>query len=399
MNSTIPMTSIKVYLLSGLLALINFVSFTAFGETGQNLDVLRMREESRRLYDRIYPYYIEAASMTRVQEIGSDIGGSAGHATVFIKGLCRDLSRGYPRVKVCEGGCYTPEQEAMGIGYNNILNPNAGLGFSVNKEYRNVNWVATPGKDLMYDGGLAPGKPLTRAYMEELADRMVELGTHRGIKLHPEYEIKRIRSTNRERDIVRNSSMGTDFAINFGRHAHIVRVPITPSQLQNVVNYLNELNDRYFVSENYHWSGLTDNCTHFVHNVLAAAGAWPAKDVTTTLWQALWRGDLHRFAIPGNRLIRLAEAINLSDLGNVRRIYEQPNSHRAMAESHWLLAQHGGLIDILPAVEQPRNEVYKIHDPDAIMVMPVEFDPFIKSKARRLARDPRFMDHKTKLLF
>src|ERR1039458_6593312 len=72
-------------------------------------------------YDTVYPYYVETTSMTEINRIGAQHGGFAGHAFAYIKGICRDLSAGYPRVKVCEDRkdrAYTPEEEANGIGFN-----------------------------------------------------------------------------------------------------------------------------------------------------------------------------------------------------------------------------------------------------------------------------------------
>jgi hypothetical protein len=105
-------------------------------------------------------------------------GGIAGHMVLYLKGVCRDTSVGYPRVRVCEAG-----------PTGNITDPDGGTLISVDKQFRNVNWVAVEGKTLAIRGGLDDVSKLTRARWDEVVAETARLGVFRGIELHPEAEI------------------------------------------------------------------------------------------------------------------------------------------------------------------------------------------------------------------
>ena len=47
---------------------------------------------------------------------------------------------------------------------------------TVNRWFKNVNWVAIPGKDLFFDGGLGPYDVLDQAHFDATAQRALELG-------------------------------------------------------------------------------------------------------------------------------------------------------------------------------------------------------------------------------
>src|SRR5260221_12673322 len=85
-------------------------------------------------YVALYPYYAEVCAVSQIQKkpgFGADIrGGPGGHAVLYLNGVRRDTSAGYPTLKLDDG-------DAPGA--------DRGVGFSGNVHYKNANWVATDG--------------------------------------------------------------------------------------------------------------------------------------------------------------------------------------------------------------------------------------------------------------
>src|SRR5205814_332494 len=76
--------------------------------------------------------------------------------------------------------------------------------------------------------------------------------------------------------VVRHS-IGTDFAMNFARTAYCARQPLTRQALGRAIAYLNAVNDGAR-ERGYSWDAYTNNCSHVVHNAVAAAGVWDPKE-------------------------------------------------------------------------------------------------------------------------
>ena len=88
-------------------------------------------------YDYVYPYHIKFCSMTRLHPKTSHgkIGGSPGHAVMYIKGACPLHGPEPSRLRVCD----------INEDYGN---PDLGVGISTNKYLKNVNFVVIPGQKL-----------------------------------------------------------------------------------------------------------------------------------------------------------------------------------------------------------------------------------------------------------
>src|ERR1700756_95158 len=101
-------------------------------------------------YEKLFPYYVElcAASQFRSKLTGEG-GGPAGQAIIYIKDACKDDDPPLPQLRRCH------------VVATSLRDPEHGAGISVNQMFRNVNWVATPGYELVFPGGLAPGERLT----------------------------------------------------------------------------------------------------------------------------------------------------------------------------------------------------------------------------------------------
>jgi hypothetical protein len=120
-------------------------------------------------YEKLFPYYVElcAASQFRSKLTGEG-GGPAGHAIVYIKGACKDENTPFPQLRRCHGVATSLED------------PEHGAGVSVNQLFKNVNWVATPGYELVFPGGLAPGERLTLARFRAVEQQAIAKDIYRG---------------------------------------------------------------------------------------------------------------------------------------------------------------------------------------------------------------------------
>ena len=107
------------------------------------------------VYEHLFPYYVELCATSQFRSKLKGEGGVAGHAVMYIKGACKDDDAPYPQLR----RCHRVATESS--------DPEHGTGISVNRWFRNINWVAIPGHDLFYAGNLkseraADADPLRR---------------------------------------------------------------------------------------------------------------------------------------------------------------------------------------------------------------------------------------------
>ena len=84
-------------------------------------------------YDYLFPYYVELCATSQFRSKLKGEGGVAGHAVMYIKGACKDEQASYPQLRHCRDIATAPDD------------PEHGVGVSVGRWFRNVNWVAIPG--------------------------------------------------------------------------------------------------------------------------------------------------------------------------------------------------------------------------------------------------------------
>jgi hypothetical protein len=327
-------------------------------------------------YDALFPYYVELCAVSQIRAHFAAHGGSPGHAAMYVKGACRDGFTDFPTLKVCE-----PEVD--------LTDPESGSGVSVNKLLRNVNWIATPGKRLFYYGNLEPDevldkeKALAAIYAAEAA------GVFKGVDIHGTYK-----PPPDDRDaqlyLAAAETLGTDFALNFGRTVFCSRLPLERPQLEEVIEYLNDLNRDYALGGyDYNWSGYNDNCSHTLHNSLAAAGVWPEKSI------ASYRlGQLANLSVPANEFAELALLSTSFPIDDFERILDDPVLRRTLAQRSWLPVRHGAMLKVIPVHQ--KNELYETDV--AIFMLK---NPFRRRKSRtvdELFDEPRNTDLEANLL-
>ena len=300
-------------------------------------DAVALTIEPDPLYEDLVDYYAELCAISQYRPLHKKLGGIPGHAVMYLKGACWDETAEYPHLRPCA------RHETDTTSHEH------GAGVSVNRWFKNVNWVATPGKRLFYDGNLNRYETLDRAHLNATAQEAYDLGLYRGVELHPKPEQDAPAAM---AEFVRDDSVGTDFALRYGRSVFCARVPMTEKMMQETMGYLNALNEQYQQGDvEYNWSGYSDNCVHTLHNALAAAGIWKPKSV-----RAVKLRQFFNVAVPANTvvdLVRLSNSYPIEDFGKIRG---DELRWRNLVEGGWLPASPGALMQVL-AVHQ-ENELY-----------------------------------------
>ena len=291
------------------------------------------------VYDQLYPYYVEICAVSQIRAKFAEYGGSPGHAVMFLKGVCRDPDAPFPTIKFC-----APDKV-------DLNDPESGVGISVNKLFKNVNWLTVPGKRLFFHGNLEAEQVLDKEHALETLEAAEKTGIFKGIEIHESY---RPPEDDEQAQIflAAKETLGTDFAINFGRTIFCARLPVTVGMLEDIITYLNDLNQEYALGEaDYNWSGYHDNCSHVLHNSLAAAGVWPGQSVRVTKFRQLFN-----LSIPANEFADLAILANTYPLENFERLYNDRVKRESLLERNWLPMRHGALMKIIPV--HANNELY-----------------------------------------
>jgi hypothetical protein len=336
--------------------------------------------ETRRpepVYEQLYPYYVEVCAVSQIRPIGAKKGGSAGHAVVYLKGVRRQEDAPFPTIKLCEDDCV------------DINDPETGVGISVNKMFKNVNWVAIPGKQLFYHGNLSAKERLTQEHFEATFHEAVDLGIFRGVEVHERVlETKPADLTTEE--FIASRSLGTDYGLKFGRSIFCARLPVTKDMLRDIIAFLNELNREYATGEaHYNWSGYHDNCSHAIRNALANADIWKSKSINTTKLRQFFN-----LSIPANEFANLAILANEYPIENISWIYEDEVKRRSLLKRGWLPTRHGALLKTIGVHED--NELY-----DTRFKLFLLQAPLLKYKSwrvRRMLSEGRYLDIEPNLL-
>jgi hypothetical protein len=316
-------------------------------------------------YEELVPHYVELCAVSQYRS-DTLVGGSPGHAVMYLKGACRDREAPYPKLRRCAAGVTDPADSEH------------GAGISVNRWFRSTNWIAVDGRGQFYSD-LEPGEVVTLDRLRQAARKAVDDGVFRGVELWswpeqtPESDMV---------DFATLRSAGTDFALLYARSALCGRLPIEPEMLDEVIDFLNDRNREYVTgAADYRWSGYFDNCVHTLRNALAAASVW--EPISIRLTKLL---QLFHLAIPANEALNLAALGTMGPLDSYPRIFRDDPMRNAMLEFGWLPTRHGALLVSLPV--HPHNEVFDTH-PRLLALQ----GPFTRHKTQRLVKlldDPRF---------
>jgi hypothetical protein len=340
-------------------------------------------------YDQMFPLYAEFCSVTKLIPLSGDgEGGFAGHSVLYIKGICRDKTAGYPRVKVCPPSV-------------NLTDPESGTGISVDGVFDNVVWMATDGKKDFFSGSLSANARLNADQQKAVERSLLKKGYFKGIQLTPKNMMSKPDQISTE-EYVAHLAIGTDLALDFGRNAYCARLPLNSQMLPLMVQYLNSRNEEYYnTGKHYVWNRLWDNCAHLAHNTFAAAGIVPVKKLNMGADQANIYGDIPEnepkttpFALPGRSF---AQFIQLGTQGGtkVEDIYDNPLTRRLFNQLNWVATQPGALFVYRPIRSAPNNEMY-----DSTYQTPENlWSGGMGSTIRQIRQEPRFTDLKANLIW
>src|SRR6266702_1322721 len=140
------------------------------GVVSSNFAHRRRRTSAQRTYNALFPYSVEVCAVTQVHQVGAKPGGWGGHATLFINGAEIDPDASYPRLRLV-------------AAERNLSDPDAGTGISVNKIFDNVTWVAIPGRDEFFRGGLALEQTLDKDFYGGAIVKAITAGWFEGIRI------------------------------------------------------------------------------------------------------------------------------------------------------------------------------------------------------------------------
>lgn len=293
------------------------------------------------VYDQLFPYYVQVCTMTQYVGVQRDEdgkvirrkeGGWGGHATMFISGACLDDATDYPRLTLCERG-------------ESVARKDSGVGVSVNQVFRNVNWMAFPRRDFFLHGDVSPTEVLDESRFEEAVQHAARSQLFDNIQMRAESSDHRPDGVSEPEELIRES-IGTDFALTFARTAFCSRVPVPKEVLRAIIGKLNELNEQYALTGTpYEWDLYQDNCSHAVHNALAASGLWDAKLTRLGSIDQFIRDDGWHLSFPFNTVVRLAEAGNQRPIDHVVDAFRNQDVRRTFERFGWISTGHGALVE------------------------------------------------------
>ena len=319
-------------------------------------------------YEQLFPYYVELCATSQFRSKLKGEGGVAGHAVMYLKGACKDERAPYPQLRRCR------------VIATNLDDPEHGAGISVGRWFRNVNWVATPGYTLFYQGNLNTEERLTEARFKTAISASIAKGIYKGVEFH---DYPGAGGEAGLENFIANEGVGTDFALQFARSVFCARLPVTEPMLEEIIAFLNDKNREYAEGEaDYNWSVWADNCAHTLRNALAAANIWPPLSVRAVKFRQLFN-----LAVPANEFVNLAELGTEGNISDYREIQQDGPERDAFYDFHWLPTRQGALLKTLP-VHQP-NDVY-----DTTFRLFTLQSPFLMRKTQHaidLLSDPRFV--------
>lgn len=334
-------------------------------------------------YDQIFPYWGEICGLTKIKPTEGSAGGPGGHAVKYLKGVCRDRSVSYPRLKLCEEGSI------------DLSDPNAGVGVSLHSMLKNVKWVAVDGRDFFLYGDLSEGNKVDRAAFDQATRRAFEERIYEGVRIAESDEAKRLEGMTYEENAA-ILGLGTDYAVRFGRHAYCARVPLKKEMLQPMIEYLNSVNEKYyFGTKDYKWDFLSDNCGHASHNTFAAAGFWrPKRTEKNALERALkfWYSPKN-LAPPSHEFIQLARLGNDGPLDTPAQVYRNRYASSLLLNKGYLPTRAGALVDNIPIPENNDRFV----PGTGFLMLNIPYIVPNRSRLKRFTTKDRYNDLETNL--
>jgi len=298
-------------------------------------------------YEDQFPQYFEYCTGSQVKYqpayFNGAVGGKGGHGFMYIHGLCKDYTKTYPQVIPCSKVKNVESRFS-----------HAGVGVSLDSDFKNVSWVAVPGRGLTMFGNL-PRKEVTTQDIDQIIDESLKLKIFENVEMstksvnnlelnRPGYERAAVLTT-----------IGTDVAVNLGRELRCVRIPVPPKAVEAAAEFLNAENNKYYqTGKKFEWSGMANNCTHLALNTSHAMGMNKLEKTDQFIIKQIF--DI---AIPANAYLLYADQAVLNKITN----RELANSSQ-LKEFGYHPAQVGSLM--LRYNAYPESVMFKTEDLTAI---------------------------------
>jgi len=354
--------------------LIPILSYSNYSSIEEGATLAQV-EAGHASYDSIFPYYTVQCSFSKERKTDGYSSSFMGHTVLYIKGACRDKSVPYPKLKLCDPG-------------TDLTKKSSGVALSVEKIVSNSQYVATDGVDFLLNGSSLPDEPLTIDSIKNTVNAVLASGSLNGLKIHDKYLRKKPTDAS-VAEYLAWIGVGTDFAVSFGRDSTCARIPMTQSQIQAEVNYVNDTNEPYVTgAQEFSWSAVGDNCAHFTHDVLAAGGIRTEIPRSSSMGRVIYNFVSLHWEIPTNDVLKDLEFAN--DLTQIRSAEEVFNDHdeREIFNKLGTLPRLGATIEEIP-MHLFENNVYKANSPTTFLL---DF-PVVDNRGRKfdaLEKDPAY---------
>jgi hypothetical protein len=330
-------------------------------------------------YDALNPYWVEVCAMSRLKPVDGKKGGSGGHVAFYLQGVCRQKDSAYPAIGMCPG--YPEEAARLG-------EEDSGVGISVDKMFKSVNWVAVSGRSFFFNGGLKPEEEADQRRKQEVMERALQTGIFRGVSLNERFG-KDKKPGQSDEAFLADKAIGTDYALDFGRAMLCVKIPVTRAMTEKMAVYLNALNAAYRAeNREYDWNLWSDNCAHTVHNTLAAAGIGSHKKTGFFI-----KPPFVNLAVPATEFAELAFLSGEASIEDYRRIEDDDRLRQLLENEKWLPMRHGVLLRQTQI--RPNRQLFDRNTEVLVTEMPLSRGK--TRKIKRMLREPRFTDLKSNL--
>jgi hypothetical protein len=291
-------------------------------------------------YSKIYPEHFEYCTGTQLKYVANYndgvVGGPGGHGFMYVHGLCKDYRFHYPQVKICDGS-----------------EDHQGVGISLDGDFKNVQWIAVPGREFFLNGNLSRNQEVNHESLNRYLDQVIEKRIVEGVEFNPETSFEGVQAqsiapkTKKYERFVAEYLIGTDLAINWGRDLKCARIPVQKEKLAGAAELLNNLNKEYYLNpdKDYSWSMIYNNCAHLSLNVGAQLGLNKAMKTDQNLFR-----QLSHIAVPANVFMLYADIALLNDI-SLYSIERDDLLRKNLVSDSFVPTAAGGLVAEYPTYQ------------------------------------------------
>lgn len=290
-------------------------------------------------YEDHFPTYFEYCTGSRWKLQNGEEGGKPGHGFTYIHGLCKDYRSSYPQVIPCSAVSLELKEKY----------PHDGVGISLDKNFSNVMWVAVPGRDFTFFGDITTPRFTTEDDVKNVIQKALDLKIFNDVVHKGEVPQALPFNSPEYLEAVADATLGTEYAVNWARELHCVKIPVKEETLPAVAKFLNESNNQFKSGPGYEWDKITNNCAHLSINTSHVMGInKPIKIGESGIKKFL------NMALPSNTFMMYA------DLAVVRARPSLKSLKQAIHKFDYTPVQVGSLITHYPAF--PSGEKFMTDD-------------------------------------